>query len=70
MMALFERPDISKRNKRIVLKYRSGMARKDIASEEGVTVFVVHDAIKRAVAGTKKNHHCRRCACRRRGVHG
>lgn len=66
-MALFERPDIRKRNKRIVLKYRSGMARKDIAAEEGVNVWVVHDAISLARAATKKNRHCRRCSCRRAG---
>jgi len=65
-MALFERPDILKRNRRIVLRFRSGMARKDIAAEEGVGLWVVHDAIKRARSGAKKNHHCRRCACRRR----
>jgi len=66
-MALFERPDIEKRNKRIVLKYRSGMARKDIAQELGVTVGVVHDAIKRSRAKARKRHHCRRCVCRRGG---
>ena len=65
-MALYERPDVQARNRRIVEKFRSGkLSRKEIAADERVTYAVVCDALKRARSEGKKKRKCHRCTCGR-----
>lgn len=66
MVALYERPDIRKRNKSILSHFRIGrLSRKEIATKFEVTRDVVNNVIK-AARRHKAHGSRRRCTCRGR----
>lgn len=64
MVALYERPDLKKRNQRILELFKAGeLSRKEIAAKEQVSADVVNNIIKAARAEHKKKSAHRRCRC-------
>jgi DNA-binding CsgD family transcriptional regulator len=62
MVALFERPNLKKRNTRILDLFVQGeLSRKEIAAQFEVSLDVVNNVIKAHRA--EKKHGRRRCSC-------
>jgi predicted DNA-binding protein YlxM (UPF0122 family) len=62
MVALYERPNLKKRNQRILDLFMAGeLSRKEIATQNEVSLDVVNNIIKAHRA--EKKHGRRRCTC-------
>lgn len=67
MVALYERPEIKKRNRAILRAVKAGkLSRKEIATKHEVDVKVVHNVVYQARVAKRLKVKPRRCSCGRR----